>query len=73
MTRLKHVLRAKAVLCPGLRVKFYVEKTKESLEWFYEDGLADYLTEALAGFRTVAAAALFNVACRASTRRSTGR
>jgi topoisomerase-4 subunit B len=49
VTRLKHVLRAKAVLCPGLRVKFYVEKTKESLDWFYEDGLADYLMETLAG------------------------
>ncbi len=50
LPRLRHVLRAKAVLCPGLRVKFYVEKTKESDEWFYEDGLADYLKEALQGF-----------------------
>ena len=48
--RLKHVLRAKAVLCPGLRVKFYIEKTKESEEWHYEDGLSDYLLEALTGF-----------------------
>ncbi len=47
--RLKHVLRAKAVLCPGLRIKFYVEKTKESEEWYYEDGLTDYLLDALAG------------------------
>jgi topoisomerase-4 subunit B len=47
ITRLKHILRAKAVLCPGLRVKFYVEKTKESLEWMYQDGLADYLLESL--------------------------
>jgi len=47
--RLKHVLRAKAVLCPGLRVKFYVEKTKETAEWYYEDGLSDYLQEALQG------------------------
>ena len=50
VTRLKHILRAKAVLCPGLRVKFYVEKTKESVEWLYQDGLADYLLESLAGF-----------------------
>ncbi|MDJ0832937.1 MAG: DNA topoisomerase IV subunit B [Gammaproteobacteria bacterium] len=50
LPRLRHVLRAKAVLCPGLRVKFYVEKTKESDEWYYEDGLADYLKEALQGF-----------------------
>lgn len=48
--RLKHILRAKAVLCPGLRVKFYVEKTKESEDWCYEDGLSDYLRESLSGF-----------------------
>ena len=50
VARLKHILRAKAVLCPGLQVKFYVEKTKESVEWMYQDGLADYLLEALDGF-----------------------
>ncbi len=50
VSKLKHVLRAKAVLCPGLLVKFYVEKTKEAIEWHYEDGLANYLTDALAGF-----------------------
>ncbi len=50
VARLKHVLRAKAVLCPGLRVKFYVEKTKESAEWLYQEGLADYLIESLQGF-----------------------
>jgi len=45
--RLKHLLRAKAVLCPGLRVKFTDEKKKENCEeWCYEDGLADYLAEA---------------------------
>ena len=48
--RLKHVLRAKAVLCPGLKVKFYVEKTKESTEWHYQDGLSDYLLESLSDF-----------------------
>ena len=50
VTRLKHILRAKAVLCPGLRVKFYIEKTKESVEWLYEEGLADYLMENLADY-----------------------
>jgi topoisomerase-4 subunit B len=60
VTRLKHVLRAKAVLCPGLRVKFYVEKTKESLEWFYQDGLADYLTESIAGFEVLPEQPFFN-------------
>ena len=41
--RLKHVLRAKAVLCPGLRVCFIDETGTESEEWYYEDGLRDYL------------------------------
>jgi topoisomerase-4 subunit B len=50
VSKLKHVLRAKAVLCPGLKVKFYVEKTKEAVDWCYEDGLADYLADALSGF-----------------------
>jgi topoisomerase-4 subunit B len=46
--RLRHVLRAKAVLCPGLRVKFKDEAKGESDEWFYEDGLKDYLMSATA-------------------------
>ena len=44
--RLKHVLRAKAVLCPGLKVKFKDEKKGETEEWYYEDGLTDYLADA---------------------------
>ena len=60
VTRLKHVLRAKAVLCPGLRVKFYVEKTKETHEWFYEDGLADYLMESLSGYELLPAQPFFS-------------
>jgi len=43
--RLRHVLRAKAVLCPGLTVTFYEEKTNEEETWFYEDGLKDYLLD----------------------------
>ena len=45
--RLKHVLRAKAVLCPGLRVRLRVEKAREKFEWQYEGGLYQYLTETL--------------------------
>ncbi|MDP0561801.1 MAG: DNA topoisomerase IV subunit B [Candidatus Endonucleobacter sp. (ex Gigantidas childressi)] len=41
--RLTHVLRAKAVLCPGLRVEFEDLHTGEVSEWYYEDGLCDYL------------------------------
>jgi topoisomerase IV subunit B len=48
--RLQHVLRAKAVLCPGLRVKFKDEKNGESEEWYYEDGLTDYLADATIDF-----------------------
>jgi topoisomerase-4 subunit B len=44
--RLRHVLRAKAVLCPKLRVKFKDESKGESEEWYYEDGLTDYLADA---------------------------
>ena len=45
--RLKHVLRAKAVLCPGLRVRFKVEQTGETEEWLYTGGVLQYLREAL--------------------------
>lgn len=41
---IKHVLRAKAVLCPGLNVKLFDEASGERLEWYYEDGLRDYLS-----------------------------
>lgn len=51
--RLKHVLRAKAVLCPGLKVSFYDEKTDETTEWCYEDGLRDYLMDELQGLPTL--------------------
>jgi topoisomerase-4 subunit B len=47
--RLKHVLRAKAVLCPGLNVNFKDEKTGESESWYYEDGLKAYLVDELNG------------------------
>ncbi len=47
--RLRHVLRAKAVLCPGLRVSFRDEAGGDEEEWFYEDGLQSYMLEALRG------------------------
>ncbi|MDX1434136.1 MAG: DNA topoisomerase IV subunit B, partial [Gammaproteobacteria bacterium] len=46
--RLKHALRAKAVLCPGLRVDFEDESSGERETWLYEAGLAAYLLEAVA-------------------------
>jgi topoisomerase-4 subunit B len=47
--RLQHLLRAKAVLCPGLRVRLVDENSGEKLEWFYEEGVSTYLSESLAG------------------------
>ncbi len=46
---LKHLLKAKAVLCPGLTIDFYHEKKKEKIRWFYEDGLKSYLENASEG------------------------
>ena len=47
--RLRHILRAKAVLLPGLTVTFADETTGEREEWRYENGLRDYLVAALHG------------------------
>ena len=44
--KLSHALRAKAVLCPGLKVTLTDEKKKEKTEWYYEDGISDYLADA---------------------------
>ncbi len=46
LSRLRHVLRAKAVLCPGLKVILEDEEQGTQDEWYYEDGLRDYLNEA---------------------------
>ncbi len=47
--QLRHVLRAKAVLCPGLQVRFLDENSGELHEWHYENGLKDYLLDTLQG------------------------
>ena len=51
VSKMKHLLKAKAVLCPGLRV-FFTDETaskeeEKSYEWFYETGLKDYLIHEL--------------------------
>jgi len=56
--RLRHLLRAKAVLCPGLRVRFHDENSGESDDWSYRDGLVDYLTVAVDGFERLPAEVL---------------
>ncbi|WP_237067549.1 DNA topoisomerase IV subunit B [Microbulbifer guangxiensis] len=52
---LRHLLRAKAVLCPGLTVVFINEQDRESDEWYYEDGLKDYLAAANQGWEVLPA------------------
>lgn len=47
--KLKHLLRAKAVLCAGLNMKLTDEASGEVVEWHYEDGLRDYLRGELDG------------------------
>ena len=46
---LRHMLKAKAVLCPGLRVKFLNEASGERDEWFFSGDLAAYLKDELGG------------------------
>lgn len=45
--KLKHTLRAKAVLCPGLHVTYTDAHHNHTDEWYYENGLSNYLQEAL--------------------------
>lgn len=59
VSKMKHLLKAKAVLCPGLRV-FFTDETaskeeEKSYEWFYETGLKDYLTNELVGYEVLPA------------------
>jgi len=53
VSRMRHVLRAKAVLCPGLKVTFIDEQTGDKDVWYYEDGLKDYLSAATQGWETL--------------------
>lgn len=50
LPRLRHVLRAKAVLCPGLKVRFVEESSAEETVWHYEQGLPEYLASAVGDF-----------------------
>ena len=44
VSRLRHLLRAKAVLCSGLEIKFVDKVNNTEDVWCYQDGLSDYLT-----------------------------
>ncbi len=58
LIKLRHLLRAKAVLCPKLRVRLHDEASGEKDEWLYEDGLVDYLLSAVEGYERLPAAPL---------------
>ncbi|QLB15110.1 DNA topoisomerase IV subunit B [Mannheimia granulomatis] len=53
VSRLRHLLRAKAVLCPKLTINFIDKINNTEETWYYEDGLSDYLTEALSGYESL--------------------
>lgn len=53
VSKLLHILRAKAVLCPSLRIRFDNKHTKDSIEWYFEDGLRDYLHQSVKEFVTL--------------------
>ncbi len=53
VSRLRHTLRAKAVLCPSLTVTFFDEASGQSDSWYFEDGLKDYLAESVRDFARV--------------------
>jgi topoisomerase-4 subunit B len=55
VNKLKHALRAKAVLCPGVTVRLKVEKPAEKFEWCYSGGLEEYLLEEIGGGETLPA------------------
>jgi topoisomerase-4 subunit B len=51
---LKHLLKAKAVLCPGLTIEFTNEKKSNDKEkWYFEDGLKSYLVDSSEGLELV--------------------
>lgn len=57
VTKLKHNLRAKAVLCPGLKITFVdqTDKKSEKMTWYYEDGLSAYLSGMTQVYETIPA------------------
>ena len=55
LPRLKQVLRAKAVLCPNLKVTLTEAASGEVTVWQYENGLRDYLRDALGDAETLPA------------------
>ena len=50
---LAHALKAKAILCPGLKITFANQLTKEEKTWYYEDGLRDYFLSHLKAYTLI--------------------
>ena len=53
LSRLRHILRAKAVLCSGLKVTFTDKNSGQTDEWYYQDGLIDYLQNTTCQYETL--------------------
>lgn len=53
VSRLSHLLKAKAVLCPGIKICFKDEVNNTEQRWCYADGLTDYLMESVNGLITL--------------------
>jgi topoisomerase-4 subunit B len=47
LSSLKHAIRAKAILCPGLKMNFFNEKNNESISWLYKEGINEYFENEL--------------------------
>lgn len=50
VSRLTNILKAKAVLCPGLEIVFTDKNTNNTITWCYESGLKEYLAEGVKGY-----------------------
>ena len=53
VSKLLHIMRAKAILCPGLQISFDDQFNKKKYEWCFEDGLKDYLLESIEGIEHI--------------------
>ncbi|MEG2829124.1 MAG: DNA topoisomerase IV subunit B, partial [Edwardsiella sp. (in: enterobacteria)] len=53
VSRLTHLLKAKAVLCPGVEILFRDLVNGSEQRWCYQDGLTDYLMESVNGLVTL--------------------
>ncbi len=49
ISQLRHNLRSKAVLCPGLEINFDNQMDNTKDKWLYQDGITDYLQASLDG------------------------